>query len=66
MRLLIQSARTFQFLHSSPVTGEVAFTPSLLTALEFGTVSDWEQAQEMAEEWFDRGQAVVIDLDADR
>lgn len=66
MRLLIQSARTFQFLHSSPVTGEVSFTPSLLTALEFGTVSDWEQAQEMVEEWFDRGQAVVIDLDADR
>lgn len=66
MRLLIQSARTFQFLHASPVTGEVGFTPSLLTALEFGTVPDWEQANEMAAEWFDRGQAVVIDLDADR
>ena len=65
MRLLLQSARNHQFLHSSSVTGEVAFTPSLLVALEFGVVPDWEQAQEMVSEYFDRGQAIVIDLDAD-
>ena len=65
MRLLLQSARTHQFLHASPVTGEVSFTPALLTALEFGVVPDWEQAQELVSEYFDRGQAIVIDLDAD-
>lgn len=66
MRLLLQSARNHQFLHSSPVTGEVAFTPSLLVALEFGVVPDWEQAQEMASEYFDRGTAIFVDLDSER
>lgn len=66
MRLVLQSVRTFQFLHSSPITGEVAFTPSLTQALEFGTVSDWEQARELVDEYFDPGTAIIVDLDADR
>lgn len=63
MRLLIQSARTHQFLHASPVTGDVNWTPSLMTALEFGVVGDWDQALEMAEEYCDRGSAIIINLD---
>lgn len=64
MRLLIQSARTHQFLHASPVTGDVTWTPSLMTALEFGVVGDWERALEMAEEYCDRGSAIIINLDS--
>lgn len=62
-RLLIQSARTFKFLHSCPVTGDVSWTPSLLTAMQFGMVEDEEQASQLIEDHCDRGAAILIDLD---
>lgn len=64
MRLLIQSARTHEFLHSSPVTGDVSWTPSLSTALEFGVIEDWEEAARMADEYVDRGLAIIVSLDS--
>lgn len=61
-RLLIQSAETFEFLHSSPRNGDVTWTPSLLTALRHGVVSDLEQAAQLIEDHADRT-AIVVDLD---
>lgn len=63
-RFLIQSAETFQYLHSSPVSGDVAWTPSLVTALRHGIIDDEEQAVQMHRDHCDRT-AIVIDLDAE-
>jgi hypothetical protein len=62
-RYLIQSASTFKFLHVSPVSGDVDWTPSLLTAMQFGLVDDEEQVAQLIEDHFDRGSAITIDLD---
>lgn len=62
-RLLIQSTITHQFLHSSPVNGDVAWTPSLHTALVYGLVSDMDQAAQLIEDHCDRGAWVLVDLD---
>lgn len=64
-RYLIQSAIDFQFLHASPVTGEVSWTPSLATAIRFGTVSEADQVAELMADHCDHGAALVVDLDAD-
>jgi len=64
-RYLIQSAITFGFVHSDPRTGDVAFTPSLATAIRFGIVDDMEQVAQLIEDHFDRGTALVVDLDAE-
>lgn len=62
-RYLIQSALTFQFLHASPVNGDVSWTPSLATALGYGVVRDEEQVAQLQEDHCDRGLTVVVDLD---
>jgi len=62
-RYLIQSARTFKFLHSCPNTGDVSWTPSLLTAIQFGMVDDEEQVSQLIDDHCDRGSAITIDLD---
>lgn len=62
-RYLIQSAITWEFLHSDPRTGDVCFTPSLLTAMRFGLVEDRDQVAQMVEDHCDRGHTLVIDLD---
>jgi len=62
-RYLIQSAVTWEFLHAHPQSGDVTFTPSLLTAMRFGVVDDMEQVAQLIEDHCDRGTAVVIDLD---
>lgn len=64
-RLLIQSGRTFEFLHAHPQTGDVAWTPSLLTALQFGVIDDSEHAAQMIDDHCDRGTVLVVDLDRD-
>lgn len=65
MRLLIQSAITWEFLHCHPQTGDVAFTPSLACALRFGVITDEDQAAQMIEDHCDKGQTLLIDLDQD-
>lgn len=62
-RYLLQSASTFKFLHASPATGDVDWTPSLLTAMQFGIVEDEEQVAQLINDHFDRGSAITIDLD---
>ena len=62
-RLLIQSTVDFQFLHWSPVSGSVAWTPSLHQALAYGCIDDFEQVQQLTEDYCDRGCWVLIDLD---
>lgn len=62
-RFLIQSAVTWEFVHQDPRTGDVAFTPSLLTAMRFGVIDDPEQVAQLIEDHCDRGQTVVVDLD---
>jgi hypothetical protein len=62
-RLLIQSGRNFQFLHSCPHTGDVAWTPSLSLALRYGLIDDEEQAVQMLDDHCDKGSCVVVDLD---
>lgn len=62
-RYLIQSASTFKFLHVSPVTSDMDWTPSLLTAMQFGLVDDEEQVAQLIEDHCDRGSAITIDLD---
>jgi len=62
-RLLIQSTITHEFLHSSPVTGDVTWTPSLHTALVFGLVHDEDQAAQLIEDHCDRGAYALVDLD---
>lgn len=61
-RLLIQSAIDHQFLHWSPVSGSVAWTPSLATALVYGIADDIDQVQQLVEDNCD-GPYAVIDLD---
>nr|DAU36232.1 MAG TPA: hypothetical protein [Inoviridae sp.] len=63
MRALIQSTIDFHFLHSSPVNGDIGWTPSLLTALVYGMVTDEEQAAQLVADHADRGHYIVIDLD---
>lgn len=62
-RFLIQSGSRFTFLHSSPVNGDVTWTPSLRTAMQFGVIDDLEQVQQLIDDHCDRGDALVIDLD---
>lgn len=62
-RYLIQSGITFEFLHSDPRTGDVCWTPSLLTALRFGVAEDLDQVAQLVEDHCDRGAALVVDLD---
>lgn len=64
-RLVIQSGRTHQFLHWNPATGDVAWTPSLMTALKHGVAVDYEEAEQLVRDHCDRGTALVIDVDAD-
>lgn len=64
-RFLIQSGVTFQFIHSDPRTGDVNWTPSLATALRFGVASDLDEVAQLVQDHFDRGTALVVDLDAD-
>lgn len=64
-RLLIQSGVTWEFIHSHPQSGDVSFTPSLLTAMRYGVVEDMEQAAQLIEDHCDRGTALVIDLDGE-
>lgn len=63
MRLLIQSTVDFHFLHSSPINGDVSWTPSLQTALVYGLISDHEQAAQLIEDHCDRGCYMVVDID---
>lgn len=62
-RYLIQSSVNHAFLHSCPVTGDVAWTHSLLTALAYGLITDEDQLAQLAEDHCDRGRYAVIDLD---
>lgn len=62
-RYLLQSADTFEFCVSQRNTGDVTFTPSLLTALRHGVITDPENVAEMSREYFDPGSCIVIDLD---
>jgi hypothetical protein len=61
-RYILQSADTFEFMVSQR-NGDVGFTPSLLTALRHGIVTDPERVAEMRDEYFDAGACIVIDLD---
>ncbi|MBP6224896.1 MAG: hypothetical protein KA439_07545 [Rhizobacter sp.] len=63
-RYLIQSAETFAFLHVSPRTGDLTWTPSLLTALRHGVIGDLDDAAQLKEDHCDRT-AIVVDLDVD-
>lgn len=63
-RYLLQSALTWEFLHNSPRTGDVTWTPSLLTALEFGVIDDEEEVQQLIDDHCDRGRVLIINLDA--
>ena len=62
-RYLIQSGVSFEFLHSDPRSGDVAWTPSLATAIRFGVADDMEQVAQLVEDHCDRGAALVVDLD---
>lgn len=62
MRFILQSAHTFEFCVSQR-NGDVGFTPSLLTALRDGVITDPEVAAEMRDEYFDPGTCIVINLD---
>lgn len=63
MRALIQSTIDFHFLHTSPINGDIGWTPSLQTALVYGLVMDEEQAKQLCDDHADRGCYVVVDLD---
>lgn len=65
-RFLIQSGITFQFLHVDPRNGDVAWTPSLATALRFGVVEDYEEIGQLVDDHCDRGAALIVDLDIER
>lgn len=62
-RYLIQSGRTFEFLHVHPGTGDIRWTPSLLTAIRCGVIEDEEQVAQLIEDHCDKGAALVVDLD---
>jgi hypothetical protein len=64
-RYVLQNGRTFEFLHSSPVTGDVAWTPSLHTALAFGVTADPEEVAQLVADHFTPGTALIVDVDAD-
>lgn len=64
-RFIIQSARTHQFLHFNPATGDVGYTPSLLTALQYGVAYEPEEVQQLITDHGHTGQMVIVDLDAD-
>ncbi|MFT7724593.1 MAG: hypothetical protein QM788_17485 [Roseateles sp.] len=64
-RFIIQSGVTFQFLHVHPGTGDVAWTPSLATAVRFGVVDDFDDIRQLVDDHCDKGSALVVDLDAD-
>ena len=64
-RYLIQSGVTFEYIHSDPRTGDVSWTPSLATAIRFGIADDMEQVAQLVEDHFDRGTAIVVDLDGE-
>lgn len=63
-RYLIQSGLTFQFLAVLP-TGDVGWTPSLLTALRYGVIDEPDQVAQLVEDHCDRGSALVVDLDTE-
>lgn len=63
MRALIQSTIDFHFLCSSPINGDMTWTPSLATALAYGLITSEEQASQIAEDHADRGYYIVVDLD---
>ncbi|MEZ0202872.1 hypothetical protein [Ideonella sp.] len=63
-RYLLQSALTWEFLHPSPRTGDVTWTPSLLTAIEFGVIEDEEEVQQLINDHCDRGRVLIVNLDA--
>lgn len=65
-RYLLQSADTFEFAVSQRNGGDVGFTPSLLTALRHGVITDPDIVAEMRAEYFDPGACIVIDLDEGR
>lgn len=63
MRLIVQSAETFEFLHHSPVEGRgVCWTPSLPAAVRYGICEDLEQAAQLIQDYAD-GPCVVVDLE---
>lgn len=61
-RYLLQSAETFEFAVSQR-NGDVGFTPSLLTAIRHGVITDPDIVADMRGEYFDPGACIVIDLD---
>ena len=61
-RYLIQSTVDWQFIHSSPINGDVTWTPSLTTALAYGRIDDLDQVAQIAEDHCDRNYYVVVDL----
>lgn len=63
-RLLIQSGITFQFLTVLP-TGDVGWSPSLLTALRHGVIDEPDQVAQLVDDHCDPGTALVVDLDAE-
>ncbi|MFG6485211.1 hypothetical protein ACG04R_00935 [Roseateles sp. BYS78W] len=63
-RFLIQSGLTFQFITVLP-SGDVGWTPSLLTALRHGVIDEADQVAQLVEDYCDRGTALVVDLDAE-
>lgn len=65
-RFVVQSQHTWQFLHAHPVRGDVQWTPSLAAAVRFGVLSDESEVADLIADHCDRGEALVVDLDADR
>lgn len=63
-RYLIQSAETFMFLHVSPRNGDISFTPSLVTAIRHGVVTDIEDAAQLKLDHCD-STAIIVDIDQD-
>jgi|EndMetStandDraft_4_1072995.scaffolds.fasta_scaffold194100_3 hypothetical protein len=63
-RYLIQSGVTFQFLGVLP-TGDVGWTPSLLTALRHGVIDEPDQVAQLVEDHCDPGTALIVDLDTE-
>lgn len=61
-RFLIQSAETFEFLHISPKSGDLTWTPSLLAAIRHGVSTEAEEVAQLIEDHCDRN-AIVVDLD---
>lgn len=64
-RYLIQSGVTFEFLHACPRSGDVGWTPSLATAIQYGVADDMEQVAQLTEDHCDAGRFLVVNLDAE-